>query len=276
MRKITLSLVVCAFAALSLSQVKLGSPAQTVQSLVSALESGKVNDAAKCVQNAKPTAQVKRNLETIPSQGVKLVANVQTPTIKGSKATATVTITVRMANQPSRSTTESVEFAKVGNSWLIVAPKTMPSPQSAISGIACMLVNGESSMMRPAQSDKTSVCMMNAKQLGLGCMMYAADYDDVYKFKASGWTNAIMPYIKNKAILTCPLDKPGTISYSFNASLIGKNQAVIGRPAETVMIYEGKNKKLLYRHGGKAVVVFADGHANLVSKEEANNLVWKL
>jgi len=274
MRKFSLSLVVCVFAAFAVSQVKLGSPAQTIQSFASAIEAGKVDDAAKCVVGAKLTSSVRQTLESVATQGMKIIVTTQTPVINGLKATVPLAVTIRVAHQGSQSLNETVSLKKSGNSWYILAPKGSIPNMSFINSAAYMLVNGDKKV-NPDLSDKTTACMMNAKQLALGCLMYAADYDDVFKFKATGWTNAIMPYIKNKAILTCPLDKPGTISYSFNTSLIGKNQAVIARPAETVMLYEGKNKKLLFRHGGKAVVAYADGHVKLVSKDDAKNLIWK-
>jgi len=275
MRKLSLSFVVCACAAISFSQVKLGSPAQTVESLVSALESGNVRDAARCVKNAKPSASVKRNLETIPAQGLKFSASLQRPSVKGANAIAFLVLTMTKPGQGSRSINETVKFEKVGSSWLIVAPKSLTSPESVINAVAFMLVNGDKNPIGPDPSNKTSVCMMNIKQLALATMMFNADHDDVFSFKAKDWPNSVMPYIKNKEIFTCPLDKPGTVSYSINTDLLGKHAAVVERPAQTVMIYEGKNRKLLFRHDGKAVVAFADGHARLISKDEAKNLVWK-
>jgi prepilin-type processing-associated H-X9-DG protein len=42
------------------------------------------------------------------------------------------------------------------------------------------------------------------------------------------------------------------------------------------MLYEGKDGKLNFKHDGKAAVAFADGHAKLVTEEEAKTLIWKL
>jgi prepilin-type processing-associated H-X9-DG protein len=84
-----------------------------------------------------------------------------------------------------------------------------------------------------------------------------------------------MPYIKNESIFKCPSDASGAVSYSFNANLAGVKLAKVSAPAETVMIYEGKNGKLDFRHEGKAAVGFADGHAKLVNAEGAKKLHWR-
>ena len=51
--------------------------------------------------------------------------------------------------------------------------------------------------------------------------------------------------------------------------------AATPEPAETVMIYEGKNGKLDFRHNGRATVGFADGHVKLTDAEGAKKLRWK-
>lgn len=43
----------------------------------------------------------------------------------------------------------------------------------------------------------------------------------------------------------------------------------------TVMFYEGRDEKLIFRYNGKAAVCFVDGHTALVSPEEAKSLIWK-
>ena len=55
---------------------------------------------------------------------------------------------------------------------------------------------------------RQSSCLSNVKQIGLGFMMYAQDYDErLPGGNVSGtgtWYNAIAPYLKNTQILTCP------------------------------------------------------------------------
>jgi prepilin-type N-terminal cleavage/methylation domain-containing protein/prepilin-type processing-associated H-X9-DG protein len=58
---------------------------------------------------------------------------------------------------------------------------------------------------------RQSSCLSNVKQIGLGFMMYAQDYDETLPGGNVGgtgwWGNAIAPYVKNTQILTCPSKK---------------------------------------------------------------------
>src|SRR2546421_425398 len=72
-----------------------------------------------------------------------------------------------------------------------------------------------------AAARKTS-CLSNQKQLGLGCLMYSQDYDEMLVMGWNGsvpgilrdngtvyrswspWTAAIQPYVKNLDLLLCP------------------------------------------------------------------------
>jgi prepilin-type N-terminal cleavage/methylation domain-containing protein len=83
--------------------------------------------------------------------------------------------------------------------------------------------------------------LSNVKQLGLGTIMYTADYDDVYPTAAvydwSGpandryWVPKLVPYIKNYGIFLSPLDYKGpdqdwtgvSISWGANALMGGAN-----------------------------------------------------
>lgn len=275
MRKLSLTLLMCAASAFSLSQVKLSSPADTIQSLASAIRSGHVDNAAKCVKGAKIQPGVRKLLEQVATQGFTVTVVVQKPSISGAKASAQIAETIQVKGQASQTMNETVALAKSGSSWLIVAPVQAPQGQSFVNMAAFMLVKGDQFQARQVGAAKASVCLTNVKQLALGCIMFSADNDDILKLGSGTWAKSIMPYIKNKAVFTCPLDKSGAASYSFNAELTGKNSAVIADPAKTVLLYEGKNKKLDFRHDGRATVGFADGHVKLVKKEEAKDLKWK-
>src|SRR5207244_2572565 len=118
-------------------------------------------------------------------------------------------------------------------------------------------------------------CISNVKQICAGAMMLMVDNDETFKLKAETYKQSLMPYIRNEAVFKCPADRGSGASYSFNANLAGLNLAKVVAPAETVLIYEGKNGKLNFRHEGKAVVGFADGSAKLIDAENAKKLRWK-
>ncbi|MHB8997268.1 MAG: DUF1559 family PulG-like putative transporter [Armatimonadota bacterium] len=54
---------------------------------------------------------------------------------------------------------------------------------------------------------RQSSCLSNVKQIGLGLLQYAQDYDEALmgaRGPHGGWPQAIQPYIKNTQIYSCP------------------------------------------------------------------------
>jgi len=114
---------------------------------------------------------------------------------------------------------------------------------------------------------KTS-CASNMKQLTLACLMYQTDYDGkMVNGGWQGWPNGFgdwnnprpglqwqwvtLPYTKNQDILKCPSDprplEQIRVSYTINnwasdpGNSAGLSEAVLIRPAETVLLNEGCN-----------------------------------
>jgi prepilin-type processing-associated H-X9-DG protein len=169
---------------------------------------------------------------------------------------------------------ESVTLVRSGADWLIKPPATEPQNNRTIIPMLAYMFTHPEGFAGARTAAKSTACLSNVKQVALGCIMYASDMDDVLKFGVSNWTEKVYPYIKNRAILTCPEDAKGVVSYSINPKIAGKNLAKIKRPADTVMLYEGKGGKLNFRHGGRATVAFCDGHAKLINAQQAKSLVW--
>jgi prepilin-type N-terminal cleavage/methylation domain-containing protein/prepilin-type processing-associated H-X9-DG protein len=110
-------------------------------------------------------------------------------------------------------------------------------------------------------------CLSNLKQLTLGWVMYAQDYDETFpQWKwdqmyaggsvspnnaASLWVNAIYPYVKNAQVYNCPSDARGITAkdafggwFTFDDTLIGFQQPLLS----AVMSY-GANEPLTYLDG---------------------------
>src|SRR5205823_14820075 len=57
---------------------------------------------------------------------------------------------------------------------------------------------------------RQAACLSNCRQIGLGVMMYAEDWDQSYPLYALlpkhevMWFQMIQPYIKNENVFTCP------------------------------------------------------------------------
>jgi prepilin-type N-terminal cleavage/methylation domain-containing protein/prepilin-type processing-associated H-X9-DG protein len=96
-------------------------------------------------------------------------------------------------------------------------------------------------------------CLSNTKQLDLGVILYANDYDDVLMPLADPtntilWTDLEAPYVKSKELQVCPDDPGDAISYGLNQlvfnDLFGLDPGTVlsfhtftdfRNPAETVM-----------------------------------------
>jgi prepilin-type N-terminal cleavage/methylation domain-containing protein/prepilin-type processing-associated H-X9-DG protein len=86
---------------------------------------------------------------------------------------------------------------------------------------------------RAREKARQSSCLSNVKQIALGTMMYAQDYDEMlpqtrYKHPPNEtvkhWYVALEPYLKNEQILICPssgVNRPDRHNYAFVANLTG-------------------------------------------------------
>ena len=75
---------------------------------------------------------------------------------------------------------------------------------------------------------RTEACMSNFRQLGLGILAYAKDYDDTYpngtyEYSAiGGWAGQVYPYVKNSSAFRCP-DDSLTVSPTDNPTSYAMN-----------------------------------------------------
>jgi prepilin-type processing-associated H-X9-DG protein len=120
---------------------------------------------------------------------------------------------------------------------------------------------------------RQTACLSNCKQIGLGLMLYAQDYDEIFPASrrassgcnsgtlSSPWNMVILPYTKNEQIFACPADFTRQANERQTRSYValagppdlltgceyvngvmgpnwGANLAVINTPANTVSMYE--------------------------------------
>jgi prepilin-type processing-associated H-X9-DG protein len=83
--------------------------------------------------------------------------------------------------------------------------------------------------------------MSDARQVGLGLLMYVQDYDERYPSPDHFSGGAVGPYIKNESVFE-----------GFNYVYPGESITQVTKPAETAMGY-------IVGPGGRAVV-YVDGH----------------
>jgi prepilin-type processing-associated H-X9-DG protein len=141
----------------------------------------------------------------------------------------------------------------------------------ATTGHPCFLLQRAAMGEEGAQQ---AACLSNLKQIGLGILMYAQDHDEKLP-SADKWTDEIMPYIKNEAILKCPSAPDLACAYALNKKIAGKSLGEIANPATTVLVFESTKGARNFsdamatldpkgRHNGGNNFVYTDGHAKWV------------
>jgi prepilin-type N-terminal cleavage/methylation domain-containing protein/prepilin-type processing-associated H-X9-DG protein len=110
---------------------------------------------------------------------------------------------------------------------------------------------------------RTTSCLSNMKQIGMGLQMYGQDYDETLPPANDAVTNfmlpnapanflgALIPYMRNKPVLNCPSAAPAagiyasgrsnadnSTNYMGNGVLMGRPLAVVPTPANVVYLQE--------------------------------------
>ena len=128
-------------------------------------------------------------------------------------------------------------------------------------------------------------CISNIKQLALGMLMYAADFDDRFP-PANAWHGAIQPYTKLEDLFHCPV-ATSAWSYAMDSSMSMVLTESEKKPERQVLLFEanatlpnasGGREWLAPRHeSGKEAVAnigFVDGHGKRFTFAEAATLKW--
>ena len=118
---------------------------------------------------------------------------------------------------------------------------------------------------RAREKARQTSCLSNLKQITLGVLMYAQDYDERMvptRLRQNGvdtgqgnWVYGIMPYVKNKQLFICPSDgapstwrmitaDPAPTSYGYNCWVAGggawsgRSLAEFRNPAESIFLLD--------------------------------------
>ncbi len=150
---------------------------------------------------------------------------------------------------------------------------------------------GVMEVLRREQKLDAEFTLSNLKLLGLGVAQFVQDYDEIYAFGPQYVEEALDQYTADKSLF----EVPGTRQhYAFNTRLCGQEDVRDGiemvnpdpprdqvpfaqraKRERRVVFYEGADEKPIFRYDGKAAICFADHHVQLVTPDEAKNLVWE-
>ncbi|HEY3331218.1 MAG TPA: DUF1559 domain-containing protein [Capsulimonadaceae bacterium] len=103
---------------------------------------------------------------------------------------------------------------------------------------------------------RQSACQSNMRQIGIGILSYAQDYDEKFPCDSptsgsaptGNWTAEVNIYTKSGQIFRCPNDAGAfstpivNYSYGYNGNLAGVNSAKFASPAILVLCYEDGSK----------------------------------
>ena len=286
MKSARLLLCLSALAAALAPAQDLSTPEATIKTFVTAVKAMNFKQIAQCVLGGAVTFDWAPYEKEFKKQKYKVVVTGTAVARQGEGAVATMhtSVVTGVSDQAPQSGDDTIKLTRSGNNWLIIPimrplPGQQPTPLASMAYLVAHpeeLPPIDQLSQTPDQTPASveTTCVSNVKQLTLGLIVLAGDHKDVLKITAATFKKAVMPYVRSANIFRCPDDAKGD-SYSFNSALAGVAQPSIAKPAETVMVYEGVAGKLVFRHGGRAVVGFADGHVRLVTREQAKALRWK-
>jgi len=101
---------------------------------------------------------------------------------------------------------------------------------------------------RAREKARATSCLSNLKQLTLGHIMYAQDYDETLVLYRQGstsiyWNHMIAPYLKNTNIFICPSRMNVTpVGYGYNYDIDVLTLAEIEKPAEIIILNDSRNR----------------------------------
>jgi prepilin-type processing-associated H-X9-DG protein len=238
-------------------------PSDTVRSFVDAWNERQWAKACQLTVGGDP-----RNAATFPTtKNPSIVVSNLHEDVSGDTATVSLQISAVGATSGLN---ETEHLRKIDGKWLIV-PTDYRTDASKIGVLAYILSHPTYFSGAQKASEKT-LCLSNVKQLALGFILYINDYNDTFMKSGSNVVAKIHPYIKRDELWNCPTTRKR--AYSVNSKLYGVDFTKISQPTQTIMVYEGSNFHLDFRHQGKAAVGFADGHAKMIDATQLKSLRW--
>ncbi len=150
---------------------------------------------------------------------------------------------------------------------------------SPITKLACTLtllvasLGAVHAVKESAKEDNAKTCMSNQKQLALGFLMYAQDYDEKFP-PANRWADGTTPYLKSKAVYNCPEVKE--FGYAFSTAMSRKPLSKIAEPSKERLLFDslilkknayGKEKDIDKRRHAEFgfIQAFVDGHVKRIT-----------
>lgn len=228
-------------------QDDLSTPEKALAAFAAALDAGDADRVSACLATLADPKALAEKLREAP-EGVRWTIRV-VRTLARTADTARLVLEMRVAGVDGPARPETVVLRRSGGVWRL-APPVRP----ATGGLNGLLTE----LATPVDPLLGSVLAV-----GLACHGVVDARGGVFAFPGGRLPGEVARHGGRDLAL------------ALNPALVGVRIASVRRPAQTVMLFEGASGKPRFRHDGKAVVGFVDGHAARVTPEEARKLVWK-
>lgn len=264
-------------------KIDLSTPEATVRSFVWAFNNNDLEQARRCVAQAAPIENLQPLQEMLGKQMGKkyVVLSLKDLRAYTQQDNAIVTFWLDFVMTANIThfigSSERLRLSRENNNWLIVpvqdgkVPFWESPPRPMMEDIMDMFTAKMTDGVAVLSESQFSQCQSQLKQLGLGALQYAQDFDEIFPSHEE-WQKDIMPYIRNADILHCPQaanDDPN--SYSYNKDMGNFPLAQVDAPTQTILMYEGKDRKFDFRHqvGEEKLtnILFVDGHIKAFSEK---------
>ena len=167
--------------------------------------------------------------------------------------------------------------------WNSLSGKALDLAWYKFTGDVADSLVGDAEFNQALQKRSRDSCQSHLKQVMLGALQYAQDYDDTFPGTRK-WIDDLAPYVRTEAIFRCPALPAGSnYGYALNQNLNQIKTANLDNITQTVAIYEttslvrnecGTGDERAYRHMNGSNIAFVDGHVKWYREgEEPQNEV---
>jgi hypothetical protein len=274
----------------------------TVRTFVATLNKPDLVQALSMVTGAKPDPIIAQMEQDMKTQGKVTFTIAQLSTeSQNDKATVAVKGTVVAATPDNHTETEEYEDTlQLGHDdqgWKFIpdSPEALRPGEGKPARVLSTMIYTLAHPAEVHESAESAACLNNLQQIATAVEQLLQEFGNRYAFTSAfikyrlkapargGGENAANPsrlavlvqhYIKDTNVMHCPEDDSGAESYTFNPTLENLSSDDIDSPGNTIMIYEGRNGELNFRHKGRAAVVLASGAGIFVNADQAKALHW--
>jgi hypothetical protein len=248
-------------------------PQGTLRAFTAALTKADLAKATTHIANAEPAAnlsEIKQAMQKRPTSYSIMQLRIA---VNGDLATVSFLFEVRRQRPDVSSWYGWAALRQTEGAWQIDPTRTLEMSNSVdpFSSFVSLL-----SGKRLPGEERDDITLQGSKFLRLGTIVQtlAADKGGKFALQGTQLRQSLLPYYPAlDVLLRYPQGQSEQVS--FNTRLTNVPLSKIRNPQRTVMLYEGQNGQLDFRHNGRAMVTFVAGHVRYVNSETAKKLLLR-